>query len=286
MKNLILLSVMLLPISAWAQELHSLESTKGHYLSLQKLDRRPNPSRESLDKISYPMESRASGQQFVGITPSYLIPTEVNALKELVNFPANSSDQTRAELDHLLEWQDKRNTEQRSRAIEIARVGYWPSLDKNNTDYGDVNDLFWEYQSVFDTDIEPNQYPATMRLLASVTRDARIIEFTIKYYRKRPRPYHLEPRLEPMGRVSNPSFASGHTLWAYVQAFTWSELLPTRREDFIALAFEVGESREIMGIHYPSDEEAARVLAHKMLSLMFEKDRFKEDLMLAKNEWE
>lgn len=85
--------------------------------------------------------------------------------------------------------------------------------------------------------------------------------------------------------MSSPSFASGHTLWAYIHAFAWSELIPSKRKAFLALAYEIGESREIMGIHYPSDEEAARILAHGMLSAMWSNSKFITDLEAAKLEW-
>jgi acid phosphatase (class A) len=102
----------------------------------------------------------------------------------------------------------------------------------------------------------------------------------------RTRPYHLEPRLQPLAIMQSPSFASGHTLWAYLQAFLWSELRPDQRSQFLALAEEIRQSREIMGIHFPSDNETARVLAHQMLSLMAKNKKFQADLIAAKEEWE
>ncbi|MEL6123865.1 MAG: phosphatase PAP2 family protein, partial [Bacteroidota bacterium] len=85
--------------------------------------------------------------------------------------------------------------------------------------------------------------------------------------------------------ISSPSFASGHTLWAYIQAYTWGELIPEKREAFVNLAYEIGMSREIMGVHYPSDEEAARQLAHRMLLLMWHTDEFQSDFAAAAAEW-
>ncbi|MEQ9425014.1 MAG: phosphatase PAP2 family protein [Cyclobacteriaceae bacterium] len=266
-----------------AQSIHLLEPASGYYAEMQDLDSKPNASRSELDKISYPT-GKVSGKQFIGLEPSYLSQDQVDQLKSFVQYPANSSDQTRAELDYLLNWQEKRTSAEKKRAMEIARVGYWPPLKKDG-DYGNVEALFWECQEVMGSDCTVSQYPATMHLLAGVTRDMRIMEFTVKFHLMRPRPYHLEPKLDPMGRVSNPSFASGHTLWAYIQAFTFSELIPNKRKDFLDIAFEVGESREIMGIHYPSDEEAARILAHRMLVLMSENPEFRQDMEAAKKEW-
>ncbi len=273
-----------LSFSLFSQSIQPLESVSGYYQELQKLSADPDPDQTELNAMRYPASERATGKQFIGIEPSYLQRKDISTLQSLVAFPSNSSEQTRAELDYLLEWQEKRDAGKRRRAYEIASIGYWPPLEKNG-EYGNVEDLFWECESIIGSKCNPDSYPATTHLLAGVTRDMRIVEFSVKYHHLRPRPYHLEPRLKPMGRVPNPSFASGHTLWAYIQAFTWSELIPIRRGAFIDLAFEVGESREIMGIHYPSDEEAARVLAHQMLVMMLENRTFLADLKKAKGEW-
>ncbi len=272
--------------SSISQSLHSLEPIKKHYLELSKLDGTPNPSTPELNAMRYPTNARSSGKQFIGISPTYLSLSQVTLLKESMQFPSNSSAQTRAELDYLLKLEAERTDTQKKRAWVIARIGYWPPLEKTN-DYSGANieDLFWEYEQVTDREINPDAYPATTKLLAGVTRDMRIMEFTVKYHLMRPRPYHLEPRLNSMTRISNPSFASGHTLWAYIQAFTWSELIPSMRKQFLDIAYEVGESREIMGIHYPSDEEAAGVLAHKMLTAMWTNPSFLADLRAAKEEW-
>ncbi len=285
LKSLFLIVFIALGFCPVAQTLSPLEPVSGHYRRLQSLDARSDDSRAALDEITFPMDGRVSGRQFVGLDPTYLQKADYETLKALVSFPANSSAQTRAELDYLLEWEARRTAEHRSRAFEIARVGYWPPLEKDGP-YGDLDALFWECRSLAGEACDAKKYPATVKLLAGIMRDVRIAEFTLKFHHKRARPYHLESRLNPMGRVSNPSFASGHTLWAYSQAFTWGELMPDRRDEFIELAYEVGESREIMGIHYPSDEEAARILSHKMLELMMNNQAFVEDMVSAKKEWQ
>ncbi len=139
--------------------------------------------------------------------------------------------------------------------------------------------------AILGNECNANNYPATRKLLEGVTKDMRIMEFTVKYHLLRPRPYQLSDALEPLAQMGTPAFASGHTLWAYIHTFVWSELVPEKRKEFLNVAYEVGESREIMGIHYPSDEEAARILAHKMLSTMFGNPKFVEDLENAIQEW-
>jgi acid phosphatase (class A) len=86
-------------------------------------------------------------------------------------------------------------------------------------------------------------------------------------------------------KINSPSFASGHTLWAFIQAFTWSEVVPEKQKEFIALAEEIRRSREIMGIHYPSDNEASRQVAYKMMQYYFKNDAFVKDFNAAVAEW-
>ena len=111
------------------------------------------------------------------------------------------------------------------------------------------------------------------------------MEFTIKYKLFRPRPYHLESKLEPLTKINSPSFVSGHTLWAFLQAFTWSEIAPDKQKEFITLAEEIRRSREIMGIHFPTDNEGSRQIAYTMLQYYFKDEVFLKDFKEAVAEW-
>ncbi|MEO0526400.1 MAG: phosphatase PAP2 family protein [Bacteroidota bacterium] len=273
-----------------SQALHPLEPAKNHYAVLGKLDSEPNPDDYELESKRFPVSKyHPVALLYVMASPYYLKAPQIEGLKTSLKFPANSSERTRAELDFLLEWQAKRTKEQEARASEIlAPIGYWPhiSVKKDHEKYSkNMHDLFYLGRALIGDECSYKTYPATAKLLAGVTTDMRIMEFTVKYHLLRARPYDLEPKLEPLALMSSPSFASGHTLWAYIQAFTWSELLPEKRDGFLKIAYEIGESREIMGIHYPSDEEASRILAHDMLNAMWGNPEFTSDLNAAKEEW-
>ena len=148
-----------------------------------------------------------------------------------------------------------------------------------------LKDLFFEGRELMGENINANNFPKVSKLLQGVMQDMRVMEFTIKYKLFRPRPYHLELKLQPLTKINSPSFASGHTLWAFIQAFTWSEVAPEKRKDFIALAEEIRRSREIMGIHYPSDNEASRQVAYKMMQYYFKNETFIKDYNEAVAEW-
>ncbi len=263
-----------------------LESVTGHYRDLSQFDHRPSAERSALDDIIFPPHENGPGTAFIGQELAYLTQTELQTLIRLVKPPANSSDQTAAEIRYLKDLERARTDQIKNRVMDIAHIGYWPDLDPNSSSPGmNFSHLFWEYTEVFDKAFDNQNRPKTAKLLQGVTRDARIIEFTLKAHFNRARPYHLNSELDVMTKINSPSFPSGHTLWAYVQAFIWSELFPNNRLDFLTVAREVGESREIMGIHYPSDEEAARILAHRMIELMSNNPIFITDIKAAMNEW-
>ena len=295
MKNKSILAFVLLIVyqaNSQAQAISSpnpIEPARDHYARLKALDGTPDQSKAWMDAIAYPTSLYRNNTLLFALTaPTYLNEEQVDFLVHAVDYPANSSKQTRAELDFLLELQKKRTEDQISRVLEIAAVGYWPDANhvpthpnyKKNLDH-----LFFEVKEVMGKHHKPDAYPATVKLLQGVMGDMRLMEFAVKYHLLRARPYQLETDLKPLRRISSPSFASGHTLWAYCQAYTMAELIPEKRKEFIDLAYEIGFSREIMGVHYPSDEEVARQLAHRMIWLMWHSGSFQDDLESARKEW-
>lgn len=290
MQKLLIFLILVQASTIFSQSLHPLEPATNHYKDFQELNIAPNSKRAILDSVTYlPSYYGPVALLYTMVSPAYLSKNQIDNLKNSIAYPANSSDQTKAELDFLLNWEKKRTKEQKERAAEVlAPVGYWPHIDlmKNHEEFEEnLKHLFFEGRTILGGQCTATNYPATAKLLRGITNDMRIVEFTVKYHLLRARPYHLNPKLKPLAIMSSPSFASGHTLWAYLHAFAWSELVPAKRKQFLDLAYEIGESREIMGIHYPSDEEAARVLAHGMLAAMWSDPNFITDLKAAKLEW-
>jgi acid phosphatase (class A) len=50
-------------------------------------------------------------------------------------------------------------------------------------------------------------------------------------------------------------------------------------------ADEVRWSRELLGIHYPSDNETSRIIGWYLVKFWYNNPQFKLDLEKAKNEW-
>ncbi|MEM1324464.1 MAG: phosphatase PAP2 family protein [Bacteroidota bacterium] len=270
--------------------IHPIEKVKTHYADLQQIEASPQGKMAWMDTLAHPPELYKSvALLFAMAKPHYLTSDQVDYLVKSVKYPANSSKQTRAELDFLLDLQEKRTDAEVDRVMTLAKVGYWPDAnfgEKHPRYQQNLEYLFYECAEVVGENCSAANYPKTSKLLQGIMNDMRIMEFAVKYHLLRARPYQLEPKLKPTTIMGSPSFASGHTLWAYIQAYTWSELMPEKRQQYLDLAYEIGLSREIMGVHYPSDEEAARQLAHRMLFLMWHTDSFQQDFLAAKKEWE
>jgi acid phosphatase (class A) len=286
-KTIILFTLLHCSVVAFPQK-HMLAEVSDYYKALRQLSNDPNPSRTWMDTIQYPTAEYGSSIVYLLVKPYHLSEGEVKSISESVKFPANSSDQTRKELDYLLELQDARTPTQAARAEFLGNIGYWPSINMIPTHplyQQNLRDLLFEGREVLSPALDALTVPKTTKLLQGIMQDMRVMEFTVKYKLYRPRPYHLDPKLQPLMKINSPSFPSGHTLWAFLQAFVWGEIIPEKQGDFIALAEEIRRSREIMGIHYPSDNETSRQIAYKMLQYYLKKDDFKNDLKEAIREW-
>ena len=47
----------------------------------------------------------------------------------------------------------------------------------------------------------------------------------------------------------------------------------------------MAHSREIIGVHYPSDSEASRMLARQLVNKLFQNEKFLKDFEQVKKEW-
>src|SRR4051812_38719149 len=106
-----------------------LEAVSDHYKTLQQFSAGSNQQRAWMDTIHFPPKEYSSSITFLLVKPYYLSDAQVNALRKSVQFPANSSDQTRKELDYLLDLQSKRTPEQIKRVTFLGDIGYWPQIN-------------------------------------------------------------------------------------------------------------------------------------------------------------
>jgi len=96
------------------------QSPKGHYKTLSEYSAKVNPVNKQLDEIKFP--EKAYQVLVKIISPAYLSRDEIDSLIKTLQHPANSSQQTKAELDFLLELQNTRTPEQVAEALRLHDI--------------------------------------------------------------------------------------------------------------------------------------------------------------------
>ena len=84
---------------------------------------------------------------------------------------------------------------------------------------------------------------------------------------------------------NNSSYPSGHTTKGWAFALVLAEINPEKQDEIFKRGFEYGESRVIVGFHYQSDVDAARVITSALVSRLHTNKDFIQQLAKAKEEF-
>jgi acid phosphatase (class A) len=257
---------------------------KAHYAKLSQIDGGRQPGNESLDALTFPLADWG-GLMSWKLFKTYYATKPLDAFRKY-EMPANSSKRTRAELDYLLELQRTRTPEVLAWSLKIADIYYNPAIinpaDKNYA--ANRDNLFYLGRGLGHW-FRREDLPLTTELLSRVIHDSMVymVEFKLKY--ARPRPYVIEPKLKVEKPLPHGAFPSGHSFGSYVNAEILSRLAPDRRDDLRKAAHEFAWSRELLGVHYPSDSEAGSIWAGEFVKFLFENKQFVKDFEAVKKEW-
>ena len=198
--------------------------------------------------------------------------------------PANSSPQTRAELDYLLQLQSQRSQEDERASAFYAGVYYRPDIKPEDKEYARFRRNLFHIGRSAGTWFNADSLPLTAALVANVWEDASYYIWKYKNYFLRIRPYKLETKLNNLEETNWAAYPSGHATNSYVNAYLFSELIPEFSSFFIKDAYDMAHSREIIGVHYPSDSESGRLLAYQLVKRLMSNKDFKKDFEAAREE--
>lgn len=254
-----------------------------HYQRLQRLSAKPRAGVRGLDRKQFVLSAMSAGYlKILDVEPVYLdVPPETFRLPE---FPANSSEQTRAEIDHLLTLQERRTAEEIARSQTLAGVYYRLSVRPGDADWGLMRQNLFHMGSGLGPWFSPESLPVTADFMARVWADASYYLWAAKFRFNRVRPYTLEPRLENLETPNFPAYPSGHSSNSYVAAYVYELLLPEHRGLFVRNARDMAYSREILGVHFASDSEAGRLFARQFVDRLQQEPAFRADLEAARRE--
>ena len=83
----------------------------------------------------------------------------------------------------------------------------------------------------------------------------------------------------------NSSYPSGHTTMGWAIALVLSEINPDRQDEILERVFEYGERRVIVGFHFQSDVDAARVITSALVNRLHANNEFVKQMDKAKEEF-
>ncbi|PYN99407.1 MAG: hypothetical protein DMD91_12810 [Candidatus Rokuibacteriota bacterium] len=134
----------------------------------------------------------------------------------------------------------------------------------------------------------PTTHPLTTELVVACFQLAGSVVMYFKNKFNRVRPWVLESRLSPpIPYPGHPAYPSGHSTQMHLMAMTAAYLVPSAEAALMERAWDVAVNRERAGLHYRSDTEAGRALAHQVFAILTSDcAMFKRTLKKAKDtEW-
>ena len=109
-----------------------------------------------------------------------------------------------------------------------------------------------------------------------------------EYMRRRPFVYFDEhtpvPDEERSLRYSG-SYPSGHSVRGWGIALLLAEINPERQNDILERGYQYGQSRVIIGVHFQSDVDAARLVASAVVARLHADKEFEKQMKRAKREF-
>ena len=133
---------------------------------------------------------------------------------------------------------------------------------------------------------QPGRFPKTEALFKAVTAESGAITSAAKKHWDRPRPYVAAPDRFPELVVREPSasYPSGHSTRATLYSLLLAELFPEKRYALLEAGRTAGWVRVQIGVHYPSDVYAGRVLGRALAQAFLRSPEFQQALAEARAE--
>jgi acid phosphatase (class A) len=260
-----------------------LTQVRGHYQQLQAFSPKPSSTNAEIDKLKFET-APTQIERRLSLKPIYLQDVTLDDFT-LPEMPANSSAQTRAELNYLLALQKQRTAEDIRSSLYMANIYYNLRVKPSDSTYSRFRrNLFFIGRSA-GTWFHPDNLPLTANLIASVWQDANYFIWSLKFKYARIRPCKLDKEIKNLEETDWAAYPSGHAANSYINAYIYQELAPQFTDMFIKDAYDMAHSREIIGVHFPSDSESSRIFARQFVNKLFQNEKFRAEFEVVKKEW-
>ena len=156
--------------------------------------------------------------------------------------------------------------------------------------YG-LETILTEFEEAFGMKISKEDTPEIYKVLleGTATCDSICTKAKREYMRRRPFMVFNESTLYPEDEPAlrkNGSFPSGHTLLGWSSALLMMEINPDRATEILTRGYRYGENRLVVGAHWQSDTDAARLAASAAYARLHTSERFLEQMKKAREEYQ
>jgi acid phosphatase (class A) len=191
---------------------------------------------------------------------------EINLLLLLPPPPAVDSDQMKAELGEILTIQVTRSKSMVDRAV------------------ADVTENIWRFADVVDSaKFTAAALPKLAAFFDRVVETESAVVDPAKDVWKRPRPHLYSDLVKPVVPLSKSgSYPSGHATVGTLMGIELANMLPEKRAQIMARAWEFGHNRVVGGIHCASDIEMGRISGTVIAQTISTHPDFKAEFEAAK----
>lgn len=137
--------------------------------------------------------------------------------------------------------------------------------------------------------LTPEQYPILAQFLDDSYTTIRLSVKKAKTAYSRHRPYQHFGEPTPVPSQEEPddhtSYPSGHAIRAWGAALVMVAVDPEHQDAYLQAGYELGQSRVIVGFHYQSDVDAARLAAGAGFARLVADKKWQRDLRRAQREF-
>jgi acid phosphatase (class A) len=181
--------------------------------------------------------------------------------------PPPGAQETRKELDTLLEIQKVRTPEQAAECIADQVISVFRFADV-------LGDKF-----------RAENLPKTNALFLRVLATVHVPLDKAQKLWGRKRPPLLDPAIMPAGTLpTTAAYPSGHATSGNLMGILLADLLPERSAELHARGVLFGYRRILAGVHYPSDVEAGKQSAAAIAQSLYQDPQFRSDFEGARTE--
>jgi acid phosphatase (class A) len=196
----------------------------------------------------------------------YLSPDSIDVVQLLPDPPDKNSSEQQQEIDLVLRIQQTRTDAEVARGKSEAKFTVFAFADVLGPWFTEEN------------------CPESAKFFKQVASESKYFSDSAKGHWNRPRPPREDNRVKPMLDENDASYPSGHSTRATAMAEILAEIFPQQKEALMARARQIGWDRVIVGVHFPSDVYAGRVLGHAIAHQLLAKSDFRSELEVIKTE--